>query len=155
MTTPDLINAGFEGLGGLMMWTNVRALYRDKQLKGVNIWATVMFNAWGVWNLWYYPHLGQWVSFGGGLVIVSANSVWVWLAFRYRWAAKQQLYGLCPVCFNKKTIIHRRAWGTHEPCPRCLPHAHAAWTAQYYEKLYGRPSADVMAELEKERGLGL
>lgn len=81
--TPDLVNALFEGFGGLMHWTNVRAIYRDKQIRGVNVWATVLFNFWGAWNLWYYPHLGQWASFWGGLVIVSANSVWVWLALRY------------------------------------------------------------------------
>lgn len=83
MTKPDLINAFFECAGGLMHWTNVLALYRDKQIRGINLWATVFFNGWGFWNLWYYPHLGQWASFWGGLVIVSANSVWVWLAIRY------------------------------------------------------------------------
>lgn len=83
MNVPDLINGGFGAVGGVMHWINVMALVRDRQIKGVNVWAIVFFNAWGFWNLWYYPHLGQWASFTGGLIIVSANTAWVTLAFKY------------------------------------------------------------------------
>lgn len=84
MIDKDFINGFFEFAGGLMVWMNVLALYRDKKVMGVNIWATVLFNSWGFWNLYYYPSLGQWASFYGGLVIVSANSVWIFLAFKYQ-----------------------------------------------------------------------
>jgi hypothetical protein len=81
--TNDLFNGLFEAIGGLMLWKNVAAIYRDKCVKGVYVPATIFFMAWGVWNLWYYPSLGQWFSFSGGLVIVSANLVWVVLALYY------------------------------------------------------------------------
>ena len=84
MTGPDIINGAFETLGGVMNWTNVWAIWKDKKVRGVNIWASVLFTAWGFWNLYYYPHLNQWASFLGGLVIVSANFVWIALAFYYR-----------------------------------------------------------------------
>src|SRR5690349_21170123 len=84
MTTPDLINGLFELTGGLLNWGNVIRLYRDKQVRGVYVPAWALFTLWGFWNLYYYPHLNQWMSFAGGLVIVTANTVWVALAGYYR-----------------------------------------------------------------------
>lgn len=77
MHAPDLINGLFEGFGGVLLWLNCRRLYRDKVFKGVSIVPTAFFMAWGYWNLFYYPHLDQWLSFTGGLLIVSANTFWV------------------------------------------------------------------------------
>lgn len=82
MSIPDLINGSFELVGGFMIWLNVRALWRDRVVKGVS-WATVIFfTSWGYWNLYYYPSLNQWMSFLGGLFIVSGNTAWVLL---YLW----------------------------------------------------------------------
>lgn len=36
-----------------------------------------VFTVWGVWNLAYYPALGQWLSFVGGVVLVAGNLAWV------------------------------------------------------------------------------
>lgn len=83
ITVPDLINAGFEFFGGALNYLNVRALQRDKKVAGVSVVPTTFFSAWGLWNLYYYPHLGQWLSFTGGLVIVSVNIWWVVLAIYY------------------------------------------------------------------------
>lgn len=81
---PDLGNGLFELIGGGLNFINVHKLYKDKQLKGVH-WAPAMFfTAWGYWNCFYYPHLNQWLSFGGGLLIVTANTLWVYLALKYR-----------------------------------------------------------------------
>lgn len=84
MTLPDLINGLFEGFGGFLVYQNVRAIRRDKKVRGVNSYVTWVFTAWGFWNLFYYPHLGQWLSFTGGLVIVSGNFMWCYYAWRYR-----------------------------------------------------------------------
>lgn len=83
MQTPDLINGLFELFGGLLNWMNVWKIYKDKTLRGVLWYPTLLFAVWGFWNLFYYPHLEQWLSFFGGLVIVAGNSVWVFLAVRY------------------------------------------------------------------------
>ncbi len=75
----DLINASFELISGLLVWMNVRQVYKDKGYAGVWVPANVFFLLWGLWNLYYYPSLGQWFSFYGGLSIVAANSVWIGL----------------------------------------------------------------------------
>lgn len=80
---PDLINGLFEAFGGASIWLNVRRILKDKQVRGVSLVATAFFASWGWWNCYYYPSLGQWLSFWGGVVIVSANSVWIFLAVKY------------------------------------------------------------------------
>ena len=77
MTTPDIINASFEGVAGLFIWLNVLRLYKDKKIQGVHWLPTTVFVMWGFWNLYYYPHLSQYLSFIGGLLVVSANTVWL------------------------------------------------------------------------------
>jgi hypothetical protein len=77
VATADLINGSFEFVGSLMLWRNVAQLYRDKMVRGVHWSATGFFAAWGYWNLFYYPHLGQWLSFSGGVSIVAANTIWL------------------------------------------------------------------------------
>jgi hypothetical protein len=81
---PDLINGLFELLGGFALWDNVKRIRKDKQVRGVNWKVTLFFTAWGFWNLFYYPHLDQWLSFVGGLNIFTANFVWLVFAMRYR-----------------------------------------------------------------------
>lgn len=73
----DLINGGFEFLGAPFILLSVIKLYRQKQVKGIS-WVHVgFFTVWGWWNLVYYPALGQWVSFAGGIAIVIVNTIWM------------------------------------------------------------------------------
>ena len=73
--TPDLINASFEALGAFAALGNIRRLLIDKQVHGVSTMSTTFFLLWGFWNMYYYPNLGQWASFYGGLALVLTN-VW-------------------------------------------------------------------------------
>ena len=84
MQLPDLINGIFEAGGGWMLWKNVQRIRRDKQVRGVDWRVTIFFTLWGYWNAFYYPHLDQWLSFYGGLVIVLANTAWLYYAYKYR-----------------------------------------------------------------------
>lgn len=84
MNSPDLINGAFELWGGVMLWVNVKALWRDKRVLGISISTPAFFFVWGLWNLFYYPHLEQWASLVGAVFIVSANITWVMLALHYR-----------------------------------------------------------------------
>jgi hypothetical protein len=84
MPWPDLINGAFEALAGLFVLNHCRALHRDKMVRGVSIVSTAFFTSWGFWNLYYYPALGQWASFAGGLFIVSGNVLWVGMLLHYR-----------------------------------------------------------------------
>ena len=86
--TPDMINGLFEAVGGALVLNHCRAVLRDKAVAGVSIFSTAVFSLWGFWNLFYYPHLDQWYSFAGGLVIVTANCLWVYLLMKYRLAGR-------------------------------------------------------------------
>ncbi len=83
MSIPDLINGNFEFIAGILLWLNVRKIYRDKKIRGIHVFPTMFFALWGYWNLFYYPHLQQWISFIGGIMVVVPNTVWVILAIYY------------------------------------------------------------------------
>ena len=89
MNWADVVNGLFEFLAGFMVLLHCRTLYKDKLVRGVNLWATIFFSSWGIWNLYYYPSLGQWFSFFGGLGIVSANVLWVGMMIYYKRKEKQ------------------------------------------------------------------
>jgi len=80
----DLINASFELLASMFALLNVRRMLIDKKSHGVSKVATTFFVAWGVWNLYYYPSLGQWASFAGGVSMTTVNAVWLFLMWKYR-----------------------------------------------------------------------
>lgn len=82
MNWPDLINGSFELVGAVFTWRNYVQLRRDRVLRGVYWPTAAFFAAWGLWNLVYYPALGQWASFLGGMLLVSGNVAWVVLAVR-------------------------------------------------------------------------
>ena len=80
---PDFINGVFEAGATIALFAHVRALYRAKEVKGVSAGSFAFFASWGIWNLFYYPHLGQILSFYAGLGVVTMNVTWVVLAWRY------------------------------------------------------------------------
>jgi hypothetical protein len=84
MTFGDTGNGIFEFVGGLMSWLNVRRIRHDKKVSGVDWRVFAFWVTWGIWNLWYYPSLDQWLSFIGGWVVVTANAVWLYYAIKYR-----------------------------------------------------------------------
>ncbi len=75
--TPDMITGSFGAFGAFFVLLSIRQAYIDKEVKGVSWVHFIFFLAWGYWNLYFYPHLGQWLSFYGGVGIVSANTVLV------------------------------------------------------------------------------
>ena len=89
MNSPDLTNGIIESIAGVMQWTNVLALYRDKQVRGMNLWSVAFYCGWGLWGAWYYPNLDQWWSAVGNFVILSSNLAWLWLALKYTAAERR------------------------------------------------------------------
>ena len=83
MTRPDLVNGAFEALGSLAIWANVRKLHIDKQVRGAHWQPMAFFSTWSIWNLYFYPHLNQWLSFTGGCSLTLANVTWTVLAMYY------------------------------------------------------------------------
>lgn len=75
--TPDLINASFEFIGAAFTAANAKRVIADKGYAGIYLPAIVFFMSWGVWNLFYYPSLGQVFSFIAGICLVCANLTWI------------------------------------------------------------------------------
>ena len=74
----------FETGGAWFTWMNAWKLYQHKQIRGAYWPAWFFFAAWGLFNLWYYPALGQWYSFTAESILVIGNLLWCALAVRYR-----------------------------------------------------------------------
>jgi hypothetical protein len=75
--TPDTINGSFELIGGVCSWLNVYKYLKSRKVVGI-FWPTAIFYVvWGIWNLFYYPALGQPFSFVGGIFLTSATLTWL------------------------------------------------------------------------------
>ena len=81
--SPDLINGLFESMGAAAILDHCWQLWKDKTVKGVSWKAVTFFTVWGYWNLFYYPHLEQWWSFWGGVLIVVSNTLWLCMMIHY------------------------------------------------------------------------
>ncbi len=75
--TPDIINGLFECLGGIFITLSIIKLHKDKSVRGVSLYPVAFFSVWGYWNLYFYPSLGQWWSFWGGIGVVVMNTIWL------------------------------------------------------------------------------
>jgi len=82
---PDGVNAFFELSAGAFKAKNCLALIKQKEFKGANFWGIVFFTSWGAWNMFYYYHLGQYLSWFGGFCIFFVNCWYLWLIFYLVW----------------------------------------------------------------------
>jgi hypothetical protein len=83
MSLPDIINGLFEFAGALAGFWNVATLLRQGKVRGFSPMAYVYFTAWGTWNCFYYPHLGQWFSLAGTIAITVSNGLFAGLAIYF------------------------------------------------------------------------
>ena len=81
--TPDQVNGLFEFLGAIFILNHCRVLYKAKKVSGVSILSTEFFFAWGLWNIHYYPLLGQVWSYRAGICVALANALWIALMIYY------------------------------------------------------------------------
>lgn len=80
LNKPDICNALFEFCGALFQLMNVKALIKDRQIQGVSVMPSIFFFGWGLYNLYYYRHLGQWYSLLGSMSLTFVNLIWLVLA---------------------------------------------------------------------------
>jgi hypothetical protein len=66
-----VVNGTFEICGALPITLSVLKLWRDREVRGIHWGQFAFFSSWGYWNLIYYPVLGQWLSFFGGMMITA------------------------------------------------------------------------------------
>jgi len=103
----DMINGLFELIGSGFLVLNVLKLRQDKEVKGVSWVAVGFFFLWGLWNLFYYPSLGQYYSFAGGCCIATVNAVWLVMLIWYSIPSTPQVSvgekcGLCDAPFPQR-----------------------------------------------------
>jgi len=79
----DNVNGTFEVLGGFFICLNIWDVWTSKTVAGVSWIAVAFFTLWGFWNLFYYPKLGQRMSFLGSAFVAIANVVWLVLLIYY------------------------------------------------------------------------
>lgn len=84
MNLPDIINGLFEGFGFVAVSLSCLRLRKDKQVKGISLATTAFFTSWGLWNLYYYPSLGQSLSGVAAGLVCLANVYWCFLIVKYR-----------------------------------------------------------------------
>jgi hypothetical protein len=83
MTSHDMINAVYEGVGAVLISLNIRRLLRDKTVKGVSLWPGAWWTCWGAWNVYFYSAVNTPASFYAGIAVVLANATWLGLAVHY------------------------------------------------------------------------
>ncbi len=74
---PDVVNAFFELAGAFFICLSIKALWRDKEIKGVHWLPTVYFTTWSLWNIFWYNSLDKPWSLIGAYLMVVANMTWL------------------------------------------------------------------------------
>ena len=87
--TPDLINALFEFFAAAAVTMSIVTVLKQKMVRGVSIAHVGFFVLWGFWNLFYYPHLEQTLSFIAGIAVAIANTTWISLLIYYNLKEKR------------------------------------------------------------------
>lgn len=116
-----MVNATFEAGAGLAVLAHCAKLHQDKQVRGLSIPAVLFFTGWGCWNVFYYPHLGQFWSFAGGIFVTLANLIYLAMLVAYsrhrlaRWIKRQTL---CRVRGHRNDSLDFDGYHLY-PCTRC------------------------------------
>lgn len=86
MFKSDLINALFEMGGATAVGFSVLRALKEREIVGVSGAHVMFFMMWGMWNLFYYPNLDQYLSFSAGVLLTIVNTAYavLWLAYRRR-----------------------------------------------------------------------
>jgi len=80
----DMANAFFEAGGSVFVLNHARVLYQHKLVRGVSMLSIAFFSLWGVFNMFYYSHLGQNFSWYAGICVLIANTFYLSLIMYYR-----------------------------------------------------------------------
>ena len=92
MINPDAINGFYEVCGALVVWLSVIQIRKNKVVKGYNPMVTWFFATWGLWNLYYYYHLDQPISWYGGMALFVVNCIWLGHLYYYLWQKPKGYY---------------------------------------------------------------
>lgn len=72
----------------VVIWISVRALVRDKMIRGVSIIPAWVFLATNLYEVWFFGGLEQFVARIGSGLMATGNLVWLVLAYYYMWSER-------------------------------------------------------------------
>lgn len=84
MSWPDAVNSVFEFLGTPFVLVSLIKVIRNKNSNGVSYLTLLFFSVWGYWNMFFYPHLEQWLSFTASIALALTNTAWMVAVLYYR-----------------------------------------------------------------------
>ena len=79
----DIINAIFNLCGAVAVSSSIYKLLQDKVVRGIYWPMIIFFISWSTWNLYFYGVLGQWYSVLGGISIVTAEAIYIYLLVHF------------------------------------------------------------------------
>ena len=83
MISPDVINGLFEVFGSVATWMNFAAIVKDKGYSGTRLPMMLFFLTRGLWKLFFYSHLFQWVSLYASILVIAGSVANVAAMLRY------------------------------------------------------------------------
>lgn len=133
--TPDLINGLFQVVGAIIQWGNVVRIRKHQSVKGFDPKSIAFFSIYGVWCLYFFQGLDQWLSFIGGVMIVAVNLLWLAHVFYY-WRKSRRRQKL----IEKHSRKAMRDMHGRYPDVLEVPVVHA--TEEEISKIFDKPSKD-------------
>lgn len=79
----DKFNAMFELFGAVAVLPSIWAAAKAKRVVGVSAVTSVFFVAWGLWNIIYYPALGQTWSGYAAIAMTTTNMIYLYQILIY------------------------------------------------------------------------
>ena len=69
---------------GLFLLLDVRAIYRDKEVRGFSPISATFFAVWTTWSAVYYVMLDQYWSAWVATICLAINFLWLHAVYHYR-----------------------------------------------------------------------
>lgn len=89
----DIINTFFEIGFIVVMCLNIRSIYIDKDLKGINVYGLLFGLHYAIFWCFFCFYLGQTYSSIAGIIYFTLNAIWIGMIFFYKYKIKYQSVG--------------------------------------------------------------
>lgn len=86
MTDEQVLTAFFTACS-IVCWLSIRALVRDRSVKGVSTIPTWVFLSTNAYEVFFFGEHEQWFAVLGAVGMTLANASWLTLFWWYRFAA--------------------------------------------------------------------
>ena len=81
----DQINSIFAFVGCFFIIMNIKKIYNDKEMKGMEWYSPLFFYCGQAWGAYFLYTLGQWWSFSSALMFLSCQLIWYAMMIYYNY----------------------------------------------------------------------